>query len=355
MKGSATFLVLFLLLGLTPVAGADYDPLAAGTTTTLTLDKRFARFLRQHRIELLAEHGAERRGRRLVLPVSGGRIDPTSGRGKVEQEGVLVFEHGRRKVPLREIELKAEPTPLYAKVGGSQLKLAKAKAIRSRREGFGAGLIATGLTLTEKVATRLNKKLRTPDAFYGGQVLGAARARTQPLTATILDSGRATLTPDPAFVAKLDSHFVSLNPIAPAERAPGPIFSLPIIRGGALAPDASSGTLRTGGSLEFLQLGSGQVFWHEAWFDLDADDVLAEADIEPAPTYPGKLGQIPVLDLAAGNVASDPRARTISVSAAALSLDPASAAHFNQAFAGGKEDFHAGELLGTLSFTAEAQ
>jgi hypothetical protein len=355
MKRSATAVAVLLLLGLTPVARAAYDPRAAGTTTTITLDKSFARFLHQHQIQLIAELGAGRRGRRLLLPVSGGRIDPTSGRGEVEQEGVLVFEHGRRRLPFRRIELKAKHTPLFAKVGGNQLKVAKAKELRSRREGFGTGLIVTGLTLTEKVSTRLNKKLGTPDAFYEGQVLGTARARTQPLAATILDSGRATFTPDAAFLAKLDSHFVSLNPVAPAERAPGPTFSFPIISGGALAPDASLGTLRTGGSLEFLQLGSGQVFWQELWFDLGADDILAEADIEPAPTYPGKLGQIPILDLAAGSVASDPRARTIGVSAASVSLNPTTAAHFNQAFAGGKDEFHAGEPIGSVSFTAEAQ
>jgi hypothetical protein len=355
MKRTAAAFTLLLLLGLTPVARGAYDPLAAGTKTTITLDRSFARFLDRHQIALVAERGAERRGRRLILPVSGGRIDPTSGRGKVQQEGELVFEHGRRRLPFRQLELKATRAPLVAKVGGSQFKVARAKKLRDRREGFGTVLSAIGLTVTEKVATRLNKKLRLPGAFREGQILGAVHARTQPLAATILDSGRATFVPDPAFLAKLDSHFVSLNPVAPAERAPGPTFSFPIIAGGALAPDASLGTLRTGGSLEFLQLGSGQIFWQEPWFDLGAHNVLAEADIEPAPTYPGKLGQVPILELSAGSVASDPGARTIGVSAAWLTLSTASAAHFNQAFAGGKGEFHAGEPLGSISFTAEAQ
>jgi hypothetical protein len=355
MKRTATAAAALLLLGLTPVARAAYDPLAAGTTTTITLDKGFVRFLRQHQIELIAERGARRSGRRLLLPVSGGRIDPTSGRGEVEQEGDLVFEHGRRKLPFRSLEVKAKSTPLFAKVGGSQLKVAKAQQLRHQREGFGTGLSAGGLTLTEKVATRLNKKLRTPTAFYEGQVLGTAKAATQPLTATILETGRATFTPDPAFLAKLDSLFVSLDPIAPAERAPGPTFSFPIIAGGAIAPDASLGTLRTGGSLEFLQLGSGQVFWHEPWVELSAHDILAEADIEPSPTFPGKLGQVPIVDLGPGAASADPAARTITVAGASLSLQAQTAGYFDQAFAGGKDEFHAGEAIGSVSFTAEAQ
>lgn len=355
MKRSAIAFVLILLLGLTPVARAAYDPLAPGTTTTITLDKRFVRFLHQHQMELVAEHGAERRGRRLVLPVVGGRIDPVTGRGRVEQEGALVFKRGHRSLPFRRLELKAKRTPLYAKVGGTQFKVAMAGELRARREGFGTALVATRLTLAEKVATRLNKKLRAPHGFYEGQVLGTAYARTQPLIATILDTGHATFTPDPAFLAKLDSHFVSLNPIAPAERAPGPTFSLPIVPGGALAPDAGLGTLRTGGSLELLQLGSGQVFWHELWFDLGSHGVLAEADIEPAPTYPGKLGQVPILALDPGAASADSAVRTITVAGAPLSLQAQSATYFNQAFAGGKEEFRAGERIGTVSFTAEAQ
>jgi hypothetical protein len=335
-------------------ACADYDPLGSGTTT-ITLDKRFVRFLNQHHIKLLAERGALRHGRRLILPVSGGRLDPTTGRGEVEHTGVLVFEHGRGKLPLRNLEMKAKRTPLIAKVGGSQLKVAKARTLIRGREGFGVSLAATRLTLTKKVATRLDKKLGSPDAFQEGQLLGTARTRTQPSTVAILEGGRATFAPDPAFLAKLESRFVSVNPIAPAERASGPSFSFPIIPGGALAPDASAGILRTGGALEFLQLGSGQIFWREQWFDLGAHDVLAEADIEPTPAYPGKLGQVPIAGLGPGAAAADPGARTVAVSAAPLALDAPTAAYFNQAFASGEEAFHAGEALGSLSFVAQGQ
>ncbi len=78
-------------------------------------------------------------------------------------------------------------------------------------------------------------------------------------------------------------------------------------------------------------------------------------DEEPAPTFPGKLGQVPVLALGAGAVSSDPVARTIAVAGAPLSLTEATAAYFNQAFAGGKDTFHPGEIFGAATFVAQAQ
>ena len=76
----------------------------------------------------------------------------------------------------------------------------------------------------------------------------------------------------------------------------------------------------------------------------------------PTPTFPGKLGQIPILTLTGGTPASDPATRTVSLSGAALSLTAQTAATFNEAFAKpqGKVDiFQAGEILGALSFTAQ--
>ncbi|HET8954507.1 MAG TPA: hypothetical protein VFN18_02485 [Solirubrobacterales bacterium] len=351
---ATTALLVALLAAQARPAVAINDPLGSGTTR-IVLDKRFARFLEQEGIELSAKTGAKRRGAALVLPISGGSLDPTIGRGEIENAGSLVFQNGRRRLPLRQLVVKTKRTPLIAKVGGSQLKVATAAKIDSSRQGFGTAFTAQKLRLSAKVATRLNKKLRPAVPFASGQPLGKLISRAQPQTIAILGTGAATVSIDPAFVAKLDAHFVSLNPIAPAQRAPGPVFSFPIIGGGRLSPDALSGTLRSAGALEFLQLGSGQVFWTEPWFDLGLHQTLAEADVEPAPTYPGKLGQVPVLDLGPGTTDADPNARTISLGAAALSLPAAVAAYFNQAFAEGRPDFVPGEPVGSLSFTAQAQ
>jgi hypothetical protein len=359
MRAPTTSLLVAALLCalvLAPGASAAYDPLASGSAT-LTLEKPFAAYLNANGIELTATAPAKRRGQRLLLPAQSGEWDPTTGKGTIEAEGAVVFQRERKKVPLREIVIKAKRTPLYAKVGGGQLKVASAQRIATAREGFGARLTATKLALSEKVATRLNKKLRPAEPFEAGQVIGTLLTRVQPQTVTVLAQNKATLLPDPAILAKLDQLHVSLNPVSPAELAPGPLFSFPIIAGGQIAPDASLGTLRTGGDLEFLQLGAGQIFWHEQWLELAAKIASAEANIQPSPPYPGKQGRLGVLglDLATATVYSDPGARTVSVSGAALALSAATAAAFNEAFAAGKAVFAAGERLGSVSFVAQGQ
>jgi hypothetical protein len=356
MKRAAAILAALLSLALASSAGAAYDPLGAGTTK-LVLDQRFARFLAGDGIEVRAAAGARRSGRVLTLPVSGGHLDPTVGRGEVEQEGTLVLVNSRKRVPLRKIVVKTTHSPLVAKVGGSQLKLASAGRIASRRSGFGTAFTAMELRLTAKVATRLNKKLRPPVPFEGGQPLGTLRSEAQPQLATILPSGRATLVLDGAFVAKLNERFVSVNPIFPAEHE-GPTFTLPIIADGVLAPDGSQGTLRTGGDLEFLKLGSGQVFWHEPWLDLGAAQYTVEADVEPSPPYGGKGARAGIASILNPAASADPGARTVTVAGAQLVLGQQTAQTFNEVFAepdGKAPPFAAGELLGTISFAAEAQ
>jgi hypothetical protein len=343
-----------LALVASPVsARASYDPIGSGTTK-LTLDKRFARLLAANDVELLAEGGARRRGRSFALSVSGGRLDPTKAKGVIEQEGTLFFQRGRLRVPLREIELKTKREPLIAKVGGSQLKLASAAKLGFERQGFGSEVSARGLRLTAKLATRLAKKLRLHGVFKPGQPLGTLRSLAQPQTLAILPEGRATIALDPAIVAKLNGLFVSINPIFPTELAPGNLFSVPIIRDGALSPDAALGTLRSAGAIEFLQQEAGQVFLTEFWFEMASATALAEIQIEPTPTFKGKLGQLAALAIGASSVSFDPKARTITLSAP-LVLSAQTAAAFNEAIAAGQPIFNAGEAFGTLSFSAQTQ
>lgn len=355
MRRTLTLAMLALFVAVAP-AQATYDPLGGGTTK-LSFDRGFLSFLKRNGVTLQAKAPARLKAGALTLPVSGGEMDPTTGKGTIDQQGILLFVRGKQSVPFKRLVLKTKRTPLQAKVGGSQLKIAKAAKIASNRDGFGADFSAKGLELTAKVATRLNKKLHLGKAFEEGQLLGSLKAKTRPETVTILPSGRATLVPDSAFVAKLNGLFVSLNPIAPAELSPGPVFTFPIILGGELAPDASLGTLRTGGSIEFLQQGAGQVFQHEFWVEVGAGIDSAEVDVEPAPTFPGRLGRIAVyaIEMAGAQASSNPKARTIAVSGAPLGLTAATAATFNEAFAEGKETFKAGERFGTLSFTAQGQ
>lgn len=350
---AATALTALALLAIAPATQAAYDPLGSGTTK-LNLDNHFVSFLKADGITLGASAGAKGRGKAFSLPVVNGTMDPTVGKGEIDTEGTLTFQNDRKRVPLRKLVVKTKHSPLIAKVGGSQLKIATSSKLSSKREGFGTSFSAKALKLTAKVATRLNKKLRPKTPFVQGQLLGTLISSAQPRLVTILGQSKATVVFDSAFLAKMDGLFVSVNPIFPAEHTGG-TFTFPIALNGQLAPNGSEGTLRTDGSVEFLQLGAGQVFWHEFWLDLGARNDTAEVDVEPTPAFPGKLGRIGVLDLGATAVSSNPTARTISITSAPLTLQAQTAETFNEAFAPGKEPFKAGETAGALSFTAQGQ
>jgi len=353
MRRIAIAAALLCVLLAAPAAHATNDPLGSGTAK-LVLDKGFASFLKRDGVTLTASSGAKRKGSAFVLPVIGGSLDPVAGKGEIDAEGSLIFASARKKVPLRNIAVKTKHSPLVAKVGGSQLKVATSAKLSDKRSGFGIQFSAQKLKLTGTVATRLNKKLRPKVPFAEGQPFGSIVATPQPKVATVLESGRATFVFDAAFLAKLESHFVSVNPIFPAEHQ-GPTYTFPIIVGGQIAPNGSEGTVRTGGTVELLQLGAGQVFWKELWMDMGAKVDSAEVDVEPAPAFPGKLGRVGVFDLTGGAISSDPKARSVTLSGGPLLLEAQTAATLNQAFNEGKELFHAGEAAGTLSFTALAQ
>jgi hypothetical protein len=346
-------LVLIASLATATTAQAAYDPVGSGATK-LTIDKSFSSFLKKNGIKLSAKAGAKRKGKSITFPVTSGNVDPTTGMGEIVQEGTIAFQGAKGKVPLRNVTVKTKRDTLIAKVGGGQLKVASSDKRSSTRSGFGTKYSARQLKLTAKVATRLNKKLRPEAPFAQGQLIGTLQSNAQPSLATILPQGRATIVLDPAFATKLDSLFVSVNPIFPAEHV-GTTFTFPVIPGGAISPAGTEGTLRTGGSLEFLQLGAGQVFQHEFWLDLAAHIDTAEVDIEPIPAFPGKLGRLGAYEIGSYLAVSDPKARTISVSGAPLTLTAATAQSFNEAFAEGKAAFAAGEALGAVSFVAQGQ
>jgi hypothetical protein len=352
LKGTLALLLGASLL-LAPAAQATYEPLGSGTTK-FSLDKSFLALLKQNQVKLAAVAPAKLKGKTAVFPVSAGKFDPTNAKGTVEHEGALLFKAPRGSIPLKALQLKTtqKHSPFSVKAGGGQLKLATAKSLAVARQGFASKVKVTKLSLSSKVATRLAKKLRLKGVFREGQPLGSATTVANPETLALLPKGKLSFVLDPGISAKLNSLFVAVNPIFPAERPSPGSFTLPIA-GGTIAPDGSQGQVAAQGSLEALQLGGGQVFWAEPLLDLQARSFSAEVDAEPSPPYAGKVGRVAIAALAAASFSADPRQRTVSVSNAALSLDAATAQTFNEVFAKpqGKEGvFVAGEALGAIGF-----
>jgi hypothetical protein len=346
---------LTVLLAGPASAEASYNPVAAGSIK-LRLSASFTSVLNRNQVKLRFRGGAYRSGNAIVIPAAGGEFDPRLGLGTVEGRGTILFEAGNRRIPFRKLVFKSKRAPIYARVGGGQLKVATGAKVTVNRAGFGIEFTARGLDLTPKVATRLNKKLRLGQALQPGQEIGTVAASASPATVHLRQGDRLQLQVDPAFAAKLDERFVSLNPIAPAELAPGPALTFPVGTDSTLSPDGQRGTVKVEGQVELLQLGSSQVFWRELWLQPETASLLTETEALPSPPNAGKLPQGQLLGLPPGAlVSSEPGPRVISISGQAATLSSAGAATLNQAFAEGSPDFAAGELVGAISLRATAE
>lgn len=359
MRGKRVALLgLAVLLSAAPGARAGYDPVASGTTK-LTLDAHFLALMKANGVKLTAVAPAKLSGRTVSFPVTGGKLDPGSGKGTIEHDGVLRFASRSGSIPLKALQLKTtrRQAPFSAKAGGGQLKIGSTGDLSVARQGFGEKIGVGRLALSPKLATRLAKKLNLRGVIEAGLPFASARTVALPAAVTVLARGDVSLTLDPAFAAKLSSLFVAVNPIFPAEH-PGP-FTLSIA-GGRVAPDLASGRLETEGGVEFLQLGGGQVTWGDGWLDFDAGALQAEADSEPSPPYAGKVGRVEVasLSLTGSTVAGDPGRRTIEMDGGSLTMDGAMAATFNELFAkpqGRSGVFVSGEPVASVSFGARGQ
>jgi hypothetical protein len=350
-------LIAFTSLAGAASASARFDPIAGGSTK-LTFANSFAALLKANGVKVKATGGVTFRAGVATFPVSGGKLEPADVVGSVEHEGVLIFSAGGHTLPLKSLVLKTtrRSSPLSAKFGGGQLKLASSSKLTSTRAGFGVASKVTQIKLSAKAATRLDKKLGLKGVFSEGQLLGSSITEAQPETVTIKEGGRAELTLSPEFAAKLTSLFVAVNPVFPAEHLGAP-FTLRV-SDGQIAPDASSGTLETAGSLELIQQDGGQAFFRELAPELGLASTRSEYQFIASPTAPGALVTGPLLGLGPGSVVSEPKARTISLSGAPLPLPAATAQALNETFAkpqGKTNIFQAGESLGTLSFTAQAE
>lgn len=345
---ASALLALPLLLPATSRA-ALYDPVGQGATT-IHLAAPFARDLRRAGVKLKATQGAKLKGRSVRFPAEAGRIEPARGLGKVKHGGALQLTRGPRKILIRRLifQSAARRSPLAAKVGGGQIKLATSRPVRVGRLRFGIKAKAVGLLLTANLASRLDRKLGVggAEALKAGEPLGTAVTVVEPSLAAIASTGRLDLTPDQGLLDKLNALHVALNPIFPAEHLNG-VFSFPI-DGGRIAPDGSSGYVATQGSLEALQLGGGQIFWREPFLELESLALSAEADVEPAPPYPGKVGRLAVAGLTLTGLDPEPNKRTVKVSGT-VALSGDAAGEMNEAYAQGKPEFSAGETLGSVS------
>lgn len=398
---------LFALLAFAPFASAAPDPVASGTTT-VTLNNGFTKYLKTFGITTSKLAPAKLKGSKATFKVTGGSLDPTTGKGTVNLGGGLKFKAGKKSASVKSLVLDTGKKSLTGKVGGKKVKLASVAGFSFTRKGFGVNLTIKKLKMVGSGATALNKATGyakgKPKPFISGKLLGSSTSETQPSTLTVLPVGAMTFNGDATLLEKLKNVSAEIQTLGQTTQS-GNVFTGPIL-GGTVSPTGTAGVVQSGIGFKMVQnlptspttAISTTISLGGVYVDLAAKtatvEVIAESNAEsPAgsgkkPLNLGNLGRSSIADVTVTSVNADPTTRTVGINASAVlqavsaevlegfvAVDKAYVENvaFLTAKGEGKTDAEAaaiskaagekvakneiksGEALGTFSFTAQTQ
>jgi hypothetical protein len=386
--------VVFLSL-CPPVSGAPLP--TAGAQTTLELAPALRRSMHRGRVKVVALAPATVEGATVTFPGKGS-VDPVSGQISITCEGGLAFRRGRRVVRMGELELDTAGGSLEANLGSGEMGVATTSFVAGP-EGFGTRAGSDALHLTGAVAHMLRVRLHLPpthrrpraaggrrrhDAarrrpkrvFTRGRSLGTVSVVAQPGTVAIETGGGLTLLLDPVMITKLrdvEVHISGGTPVAGSEPASflfgvtGGSFdltnqTLDVVGGGVLSFDQ---TLETAGVVvaeSEVSLGDPSIELPSATLEAD---LVGRSGAVPYLGF-GDLGQTAVGDLLgpASTFSGDTAGRSVALRATPVVITPVAAAAldgFRQLYENRKreerpgDEIKAGEPLGTVSFSAQAE
>jgi hypothetical protein len=328
---------LIALLAIAPFASAASDPLASGKTT-MTLQKSFTNYLKTFGISVSKISPAKLSGGKATFNVTGGSLDPTTGKGTVNLGGGLKFKAGNKSAPVKGLVLDTNKKALSGKIGGKKVKLASISGWSSKRSGFGANLTIKKVKLTNAGATQLNKKLGfskgKPKPFLGNKLIAKAAAETQPATVTVLPVGNMTFNGNATLLEKLKNVKAELTLLGLTQKTGPTTFTGPIL-GGTVSPAGTAGVVQSGLGFKIvqnlpLQVGAitTNITLGGIYVDLAAKtatvEVIAESNAEsPAgsgkkPLNLGNLGRSSIADITVTGVNADPTTRTVGINASAV-------------------------------------
>lgn len=336
------------MLVLAPLASAAPDPIASGSTT-LTINNGFKKKTKKAGIKVTALKPAKLKGAKATLKVTGGEIEPTTGKGTITHSGGLKVKWGKKSVALKGIAISTSSKSLTAKVGGKKVKLAKLTGLSSARLGFGNSLSAKKVKLTGAGAKALNKKLtpkpkktkvkrngktvvkvvKTKPAFKANMMIGKTTTEIEPQTVNVLATGTMTYGGDPTLFAKLKDVGVEVQLIPPTTVV-GTTFNSGI-SGGTISPLGTSGQINSAGGIKLVQAIPGTTYstaitLGSIGVDLAAKTATVEVNGESnVETEPGKkplnvgnLGRSSIADLTITGNTPSPATRTVGITATAV-------------------------------------
>jgi hypothetical protein len=231
-----------------PTALGAGDPVRAGFLH-LRLADDFKEQLRSHSVSM--------RPRSFV--VSGGSMDPLTGRGTLKLRGRLTFKHRGAKQQFKKLRVTVGP---HGTLRSGRVKLFRLRGHSVTRNGFGANISGVRLTFPDSAADRLNRTLGLRSLHRARA--GRLRVSEQPGTVEII-SGTATVKPalgPGSFFAKLAAHCVDpgggVSPISPGGQpgGPGTAFAFPVASG-TISPIGQAGVIGQAGGLQIANGGVG--------------------------------------------------------------------------------------------------
>lgn len=365
----ATSLALFAFASTASAATATRNPIASGTFD-LHMKKGFLRKLGNLGVTVRAIGVGSLTANKISSPVDGGMLDPTDAKGVVESRGGFKLELGNRGVPVTRMTVNTANLNVFAVVAKAHMEIGTLVPYTNAREGFGANFKSVKLSLTPKAVQRISNRLglKGSKRLNPGRVLSNAYAAAQPETVVLLKQGAASLSTNTTTLAKFEAKGVKvpqgITPIAPAKESKPANLEFPI-EGGALALDASMGTVETEGGVQILKdtdTLDPTLRLLNVKLDLGARTASAEMEILPTPPFPGAAGTKTLVDLVLppNSVAANPVTREIAISGEAR-LQASAASTLNDVFnqpppePPSSSNFVVGDPLGTFSMTVQAR
>lgn len=316
-----------------------------GGTTTLALDPAVAGALTQAGIAAspLAPAAASPEG--IGFPIVGGRLNPSTGAGRVEHSGGLRFERGRRDIDLSDFLIRTGggSSSLSARVDG-RFRLPVIRLVTQR-----ATVTSTATTTTVSGvdvhlsffgAAVLNRALHSR-VFRPGLKLGTASIQAR-RARIVFEGGDTSLALDPAAGAALESLGVAVSLVDPAFAKPDGSVAFPIV-GGAVRTKDLAGRINHAGGLTFSNEDGDELTVTN--FVIDTVRGVLTAKVGDARV------DLLSLDLSAPavSVAGD----AVTVGNVAASLTATAAAALNQTF--GVTAFTEGLRLGVATVNGDAR
>ncbi len=381
----AAFVVgaLGLALALPTNAFGGADPVKGGDTTLdVSLGKKF---------KVKAISPATLEGKTLVhLPNTGGDLNPVNGAGTLKNGGGFSLKRkGRKKVKVRDIETSfGAGGKIAARVGKKNVKtLALVEGGTTTRADFGARISGATATLTKKGAKALNKafkKKKGKGKIKGGKSLGALSTVTIPRTVEVLPQGTMVFEPNPSitldkFVPKGVNPATGVAAVAPGVQnivLPATItFEFPIT-GGQLGLGFNDGRLTTAGGLMLTKTNPSGVpplagpcedkfpvgnFVKQTKLSPDFAQGALLADVDYQGGRLASTSGAGSIDLSDATTTVDHQTKKATVTGAAVRLTEFAAGLLNNQIFGpssagcgpASSDFKNGDVLGTVSFTAQ--